>query len=63
MQGAPSGVSAFTVTGDIDDNIGDVEVGISLLNLNDMVFKVGYQGRFSDDYTAHGGFARFSMPV
>ena len=62
LEGAPSNVSAFTVRGDIDDNIGDLEVGVSLLRHNDMVLRVGYQGLFSSDYRAHGGFARFSMP-
>jgi len=62
LQGAPSSVSGFTVSGDIDKNVGDVELGISVLNISDVVFKVGYQGLFSDSFKSHGGFARFSMP-
>jgi outer membrane autotransporter protein len=41
LQGVPASVSGFTVATDLDKNIGDVEVGITLLQVNDMVFKLG----------------------
>ncbi|MGE5303856.1 MAG: hypothetical protein ACM3TN_11070 [Alphaproteobacteria bacterium] len=62
MQGAPAGVTPFTVKGKNDLNTGEVSLGVDILGVNGMNLRIGYTGQFSPRTEAHGGAIKFSIP-
>lgn len=63
FQGAPQGVSAFTVYGDLDETFLDVAVGADLFTRAGTVLRLNYVGQFSDHTDSHGVFLRLSMSL
>ena len=47
--GSPAGVSPFTITTKMDDVMGTVGAGIDIINGNDAVLHVAYDGQFGSD--------------
>jgi hypothetical protein len=62
MQGAPAGVTPFTVKGKNDRNTGEVSLGVDILGVKGMNLRVGYTGQFSPRSESHGGAIKFSIP-
>ncbi len=59
---APAGVGGFTTTSGFDDVVGNVS-GALQFELNEgLSIKAGYDGRFGDLSTSHGGYLRAAMP-
>jgi uncharacterized protein with beta-barrel porin domain len=61
MQGAPAGVTPFTVKGKNDINTGEVSLGVDILGVTGMNLRVGYTGQFSARSESHGGAVKFSI--
>jgi len=59
---AAPGVTPFRTTGEIDDVVGNVSVGVALLALNGGVVSFGYDGHFGEDLEEHSASARASWP-
>ena len=55
-----SGVSPFTTTGEIDDVVGNVSAGVTLLGLGKGTLTLNYDGRFGDDLEDHSAAAKAS---
>jgi outer membrane autotransporter protein len=55
-----SGVTPFTTTGEIDDVIGNVSAGLTLLGVGKGSITLNYDGRFGDDVEDHAGAAKAS---
>ena len=62
IQGSPAGVAPFTVTGEVDETFGDVEVGALLLKSNKVTLRVNYTGQFNEDVQSHGGSLKVTIP-
>ncbi len=59
---APVGIGGFTTTSGFDDVVGNVS-GALQFELNEgLSIKAGYDGRFGDLSTSHGGYVRAAMP-
>ncbi len=59
---APAGVGGFTTTSGFDDVVGNLS-GALQFELNEgLSIKAGYDGRFGDLSTSHGGYLRAAMP-
>lgn len=63
FEGAPQGVSGFTVHGDMDESFLDAAAGVDLLSRGGAVVRLNYVGQFSDRTDSHGVFLRLSMPL
>lgn len=57
--GAPEDVPAFYDRVSIGETFGEVNAGIDIFTDRRIDLKVGYQGRFSDEYTDHSGSLKF----
>jgi outer membrane autotransporter protein len=62
LQGAPAGVTPFTVTGRNDKNFGDVGLGVDVLSVGGINLRLGYNGQFSTRTESHGGMLKLSLP-
>jgi hypothetical protein len=62
FQGAPAGVSPFTVKGDIDDTFADVSLGLDVLKEDGINFRLNYMGQFSGDMKNHGLGFKVAVP-
>lgn len=62
FSGAPAGTGIFEEEVSIDESQLDVVVAVDILTVKDAVFRIGYDGRFSEDMEQHGGFLKLSIP-
>jgi outer membrane autotransporter protein len=60
---AAPGVAPFTTNGNIDDVLGDVSAGLSLLGARGGVLTFSYDGRFGDTFQENSVSARASVPL
>jgi hypothetical protein len=62
FQGAPAGVSPFTVKGDIDETFADVSLGLDVLKEDGINFRLNYLGQFSDNMKHHSLGFKVTVP-
>lgn len=62
LQGAPAGVGAFSVVGQVDRTIAELAAGLDLFNTGGVVFRVGYAGKYSSRLESHSATLKVSMP-
>ena len=62
FQGAPAGVSPFTVKGDIDETFADVSLGLDILKEDGINFRLNYLGQFSGDMKNQGLGFKVTVP-
>ena len=62
FQGAPAGVSPFTVKGDIDETFADVSLGLDILKEDGINFRLNYMGQFSGDMKNQGLGFKVTVP-
>lgn len=62
FQGAPAGVSPFTVKGKVDRTFTDVSAGLDLLKENGINLRLNYMGQFSGDMKHHSVGFKVTVP-
>ncbi|MDP3538549.1 MAG: hypothetical protein Q8S26_07570 [Azonexus sp.] len=62
MEGAPSGVPAFTVTTQSEKTYADLAVGIDILRNSGTTVRLEYTGQFSKQSSANAIGVKFAMP-
>jgi outer membrane autotransporter protein len=62
LQGVPAGVGSFRAEAALDRTIGEVSLGLDLLDRGGTVLRFGYAGQFSRRIDAHAASLKVSMP-
>jgi hypothetical protein len=62
LQGVPAGVGPFSAEAALDRTIGEVSLGVDLLDRGGTVLRFGYAGQFSRHIDAHAASLKVSMP-
>lgn len=62
FQGAPVGVTPFTVKGDMDRTFANVNLGVDFIAIDGKDIRLSYEGQFSDNTTSHAFALKFSVP-
>jgi hypothetical protein len=62
MQGAPEGVTPFTVTNRADRTYTDLALGVDVVKTNGATVRLDYSGQFSRKSSANAVWVKFSMP-
>ena len=62
FQGAPVGVTPFTVKGDMDRTFANLNLGVDFIAVDGKDIRVSYEGQFSDNTTSHAFALKFSVP-
>lgn len=62
LQGAPVGTAPFTVESKMDKTYADLTLGLDVLRVNGMVFRIGYTGQFSEHSEDHSSSLKVAIP-
>jgi hypothetical protein len=63
LQGAPAGTTPFTVESRMDKAYIDLSLGVDVLRVSGMVFRVGYSGQFSGHSEDHSAMLKLAIPL